>query len=77
MTVIEPNAFFEPMFFERQGKYPALKMERFVVAKAEDMKDIEDNSIDVVVSTLVLCSVDSVEQTLKEVHRIIAPVSIF
>lgn len=74
LTVVEPNAFFEPMFYERQSKFPSLKMERFVLAKAEDMKDIEDGSIDIVVSTLVLCSVESVEKTLSEVERVLAPV---
>ena len=76
LTVVEPNAFFEPNFYERQSKFPALKMEKFIVAKAEDMKEIPDNSFDIVVSTLVLCSVDSVEQTAKEVQRVLAPVNI-
>lgn len=43
---------------------------------AEDMSDVPDNSIDVVVSTLVLCSVRNLELTLKEVQRVLAPVSI-
>ena len=96
LVVVEPNAFFEPMFYENQSKYPHVKMDKFVVGSAENMKDIEDNSVgnlnyillnielfadlktylflDIVVSTLVLCSVASVEQTLKEVHRVLAPV---
>jgi len=49
-------------------------MEKFVLASAEDMKGVEDNSVDVVVSTLVLCSVRSLEKTLQEVHRVLAPV---
>lgn len=73
LSVVEPNAFFEPMFYERQSKYPSLKMERFVLGKAEDMKDIEDGSMDIVVSTLVMCSVQSVEKSLKEIQRVLAP----
>lgn len=73
LMVVEPNAFFEPLFYENQSKYPNVKMDKFVVGSAEDMKDIEDNSVDIVVSTLVLCSVGSVERTLKEVHRVLAP----
>ena len=75
LTVVEPNAYFEPYFYKNQSKHPTVKMEKFVVAPAEDMKDVEDNSVDVVVSTLVLCSVDNVEKTLKEVQRVLAPVS--
>ena len=74
--MVEPNTFFQPMFYERQNKYPSLQMERFVLGKAEDMKDIEDGSIDIVVSTLVLCSVESVEKSLKEIQRVLAPVYI-
>lgn len=35
--------------------------------------DVEDNSIDAVVSTLVLCSVDSLAATLQEVLRVLKP----
>lgn len=49
-------------------------MEKFLLTTAEDMGDIEDNSFDVVVSTLVLCSVSNLQKTLKEVHRVLAPV---
>lgn len=51
-------------------------MDRFLLTSAEDMKEVKDNSIDVVVSTLVLCSVRDVKQTLKEVHRVLATVCI-
>ncbi|EFX73758.1 hypothetical protein DAPPUDRAFT_109556 [Daphnia pulex] len=73
LMVVEPNAFFEPLFFENENKYPDIQMDKFIVSNAEDMKEVEDNSVDIVVSTLVLCSVTSVEQTLKEVHRVLAP----
>lgn len=43
--VVEPNAFFEPMFYENQHKYPDIKMEKFIVSSAEDMKEVGDNSI--------------------------------
>ena len=74
LTVVEPNAFFEPLFYQNQSKHPDIKMEKFVLASAEDMKGVEDDSVDVVVSTLVLCSVRSLEKTLQEVHRVLAPV---
>lgn len=43
--IVEPNAFFEPMFYENQHKYPDIKMEKFIINSAEDMKEIEDNSV--------------------------------
>ena len=72
---MEPNAYFEPLFYERQ-KNTTVKMEKFLLAKAEDMKELEDNSFDIVVSTLVLCSVTDLNATLREIHRVLAPVCI-
>ena len=71
---MEVNPFFEKEFFEKQKDHPHIKMERYVVGSAEDMKDIEDGSIDIVVSTLVLCSVPNVQAALKEIRRVLAPV---
>merc|ERR1712137_1284721 len=73
LTVVEPNPFFESIFYESHTKYPAIQLEKFVLRMAEDMSDVPDNSIDVVVSTLVLCSVRNLELTLKEVQRVLAP----
>jgi len=71
---VEVNPFFEQQFFEQQIKYPDVKMDNFVVGFAEDMKEIEDGSIDIVVSTMVLCSVRSIQNALKEIQRVLAPV---
>ena len=75
LTVIELNPHFEQLFFEKQAQHPHIRMERFVVGSAEDMKDIEDNSFDVVVSTMVLCSVKNVGRVLKEIQRVLVPVN--
>jgi SAM-dependent methyltransferase len=40
---------------------------------AADELKFPDNSFDTVVSTLVLCSVDSPESTLKEIRRVLKP----
>ena len=73
---MEPNAYFEPLFYERK-KNTTVKMEKFLLAKAEDMKELEDNSFDIVVSTLVLCSVTDLNATLREIHRVLAPVCVY
>lgn len=52
-----------------------LEYERFVVAPGEDMKELADSSMDVVVITLVLCSVQSPRRVLQEVYRVLRPVS--
>ncbi|XP_046656753.1 thiol S-methyltransferase METTL7B-like [Daphnia pulicaria] len=73
LTVAEVNPFFQKQFFAQQSQYPHIKMERFIVGFAEDMKDVEDNSVDIVVSTMVLCSVRSIERALKEIQRVLVP----
>lgn len=49
--------------------------EQFVVASGEDLGSFEDESVDVVVCTLVLCSVNNIPQSLREAHRVLRPVS--
>ena len=40
------------------------------------MPMVEDNSVDVVVMTLVLCSVDDVKKCVQEAKRVLVPVSL-
>lgn len=46
-----------------------------MVASGEDLHQIPDGSMDVVVSTLVLCSVGSIQKVLGEVLRVLRQVS--
>ena len=62
-----------------------VNLKKFVVASAEDMScapgklGVEDNSVAAVVCTLVLCSLtdEQTTKTIKEVKRVLMPVSIF
>mmetsp|Transcript_16873 Transcript_16873/g.37967 ORF Transcript_16873/g.37967 Transcript_16873/m.37967 type:complete len:320 (-) Transcript_16873:63-1022(-) len=45
---------------------------KFIPGMAEAI-DMPDESVDIVVGTMVLCSVDSVEKSLREVRRILKP----
>ncbi|KAM3621575.1 uncharacterized protein V6R79_013036 [Siganus canaliculatus] len=67
----DPNPNFRQYLDKAMAENDHLKYERFVVASGEDMGSIEDESVDAVVCTLVLCSVNNVAQTLREVHRIL------
>ncbi|XP_057380511.1 N6-adenosine-methyltransferase TMT1A-like [Daphnia carinata] len=73
LTVVEVNPFFEEQFFKKQVEHPYIIMDRFVVGYAENMKDVPDNSVDVVVSTIMLCSVRSIEGALQEIRRVLVP----
>ncbi|XP_026204919.1 methyltransferase-like protein 7A [Anabas testudineus] len=69
----DPNPHFEKYLKESMEQNDHLTYEKFVVASGEDLGTVEDESVDVVVCTLVLCSVNNIPQTLREVHRILRP----
>ncbi|CAG0921155.1 unnamed protein product [Notodromas monacha] len=73
MTVVDPNPHFQKLFEENKKKFPEIEVSKFIVAAGEDMHEIPDNSVDVVVVTLVLCSVQSQAAFLSEVKRILVP----
>ncbi|CAJ1051110.1 methyltransferase-like protein 7A [Xyrichtys novacula] len=69
----DPNPHFEKYLQRSMDANAHLTYEKFVVARGEDMKQVEDESVDVVVCTLVLCSVRNAVQVLHEVRRILKP----
>lgn len=71
----DPNPNFQKYLKASMDENQQLTYDRFVVASGEDLGSVEDESVDAVVCTLVLCTVDSVPQTLREVQRILRPVS--
>lgn len=73
VTCLDPNPNFEKFLFKSIVQNRHLQFERFVVAAGEDMHQVADGSVDAVVCTLVLCSVDSQEQILREVRRVLRP----
>ena len=46
-----------------------------MIMTGEEMNMVEDNSMDVVVITLVLCSVNDVKKVLEQTKRVLVPVS--
>ncbi|KAM3877859.1 thiol S-methyltransferase TMT1A-like [Diretmus argenteus] len=69
----DPNPHFQKYLQNSMAENDHLTFEKFIIASGEDLGLIEDDSVDVVVSTLVLCSVSNVKQTLQEARRILRP----
>lgn len=67
---IEPNPFMHS-YLRREAERLGLDID--LRRGTAERLDVEDNSIDAVVSTLVLCSVDSLAATLQEVLRVLKP----
>lgn len=70
LTAIEPNQDFVPLAEEAARK---AGMELEVRSGVAERLPFEDNSVDAVVATLVMCSVASVAASLKEVRRVLRP----
>jgi SAM-dependent methyltransferase len=72
---IEPNNF---MFnhLEKEAQKQNIKSIKLTQGYAENLP-FEDDSMDTVVSTHVLCSVKNVEESLREIYRVLKPNSQF
>jgi len=68
---LEPNEEFRP-FIKQQAQQHGLRDFHFVHGHAEDIP-MEDDSVDIVVGTMVMCSVSNVSRALSEVHRVLKP----
>ncbi|KAG3291968.1 methyltransferase like 7A, transcript variant X1 [Ictidomys tridecemlineatus] len=73
VTCVDPNPNFEKFLFKSIAENRHLQFERFLVAAGENMHQVTDSSVDVVVCTTVLCSVENQEQMLREVCRVLRP----
>uniref|UniRef100_A0A3Q2PJK8 Thiol methyltransferase 1A n=1 Tax=Fundulus heteroclitus TaxID=8078 RepID=A0A3Q2PJK8_FUNHE len=67
----DPNRHVEPYLRASMDANEHLTYEKVLVLSGEDMTEVQDESMDVVVCTLVLCSVNNVEKVLQEVRRIL------
>lgn len=72
----DPNPHFRKYLRRSMDANTHLSYGDFLVVPAEDMPAVDDESVDVVVCTLVLCSVKDVPAVLQEVRRILRPVSL-
>lgn len=77
-TVIctDPNPHFHRYLRLSMDANAHLTYGDFMVVSGDNMPEVEDESVDVVVCTLVLCSVRDVQPVLQEVRRILRPVSV-
>lgn len=68
---VEPNSFMHP-YLHQEAERVGLENIELNLSSAEQLM-IENNSIDAVVSTHVLCSVTELDTTLQEIQRILKP----
>ncbi|GIX93618.1 methyltransferase-like protein 7B [Caerostris extrusa] len=71
LTALDKNETFSKYFEDNKKKFPQVTYKEMVSSMAENMEGIEDSSMDVVVCTFVLCSVQDVKAVIKEVKRVL------
>ncbi|XP_069509527.1 thiol S-methyltransferase TMT1A-like [Ambystoma mexicanum] len=67
------NPHFQKFLKKSKAENDHLHFERDLATPGENLSGVSDASVDVVVSTQVLCSATSVEALLKEVLRVLRP----
>ncbi|XP_022084386.1 methyltransferase-like protein 7A [Acanthaster planci] len=75
VIAVEPNKNFASYLEQNVAEhFPRVRLERTVVAFGEDLRGhVDDCSVDAVVITLVLCSVQDVDAVIREVKRVLKP----
>ena len=68
---VEPNPYMHP-YLKKEAQQRELSQIKLLQGTAEDLP-VEENSIDTVVSTHVLCSVKDLDRSLQEIKRILKP----
>ncbi len=56
-------------------QFPGVQLERRLICGAEEMNEVQDESVDVVVATGVFCNIPDVQKALREIIRTLVPVS--
>jgi len=69
----DPNIFCKKYLENHLKGYPNIKLQHYSTSVAENMEDISSESIDCVLSTIVLCSVQNQDKVLREVKRVLKP----
>jgi len=73
LVAVEPNVHHKKYLEANIVKYNNINLKRFVVCGAESMDEIESNSFETVICTIVLCSVNCQVQVLREIKRVLKP----
>eukprot|EP00092_Neocalanus_flemingeri_P003012 GFUD01003221.1.p1 GENE.GFUD01003221.1~~GFUD01003221.1.p1 ORF type:complete len:259 (-),score=78.26 GFUD01003221.1:187-963(-) len=75
VQTVEPNLHFAKYFDENRSKFPKLDIKDIKEGFGEDLSaaGIADESVDAVVMTLVLCSVQDQLKCLEEIKRVLKP----
>ena len=73
LTVVEPNSHCRKYLEKNLKQYENIELENYYVNCGENLKDIESNSVNLIICTFVLCSVTDQAMVLNEIKRVLKP----
>ncbi|XP_077984892.1 thiol S-methyltransferase TMT1A-like [Glandiceps talaboti] len=73
VVAVDPNERYKKYLVNSVKQFRHVRLDQFIAAEGEDMSAIADNSFDVVVSTLVMCSVKEPKAYVDEIKRVLKP----
>ncbi|KAK4309558.1 hypothetical protein Pmani_018821 [Petrolisthes manimaculis] len=73
LIVIDPNPHFVDYYNKNRANYPNIKSENVIVSTGEEMDMVVSDSVDMVVTTAVLCSVTDVTKVVNQIKRVLVP----
>ncbi|GAB6023491.1 hypothetical protein CHUAL_008269 [Chamberlinius hualienensis] len=73
LMIIEPNLHFKHRREDNSNKTENIVVEDTIFTGPEDLSKLEDNSMNAVVATFVMCSAHKINVVLKEIHRVLKP----
>lgn len=77
-TTIEPNEHCNVINVKNQKNWDSkFEFGGIIQGFAEDLSQFPDDTFDAVIETLVLCSVNDVDQSLREIQRVLKPSGTF
>ena len=73
LVALEPDEYYKEYLTQHIKRFHGVSLHQYIIGKAENMEKVPNNSMSCVVSTLVLCSVESIDKTLAEIKRVLRP----
>lgn len=73
LVVVDPNPNFARYYHAHKERFSHIHCEKVITATGERMDMVPDNSVDAVVMTLVLCTIDDPGRILQQIIRVLVP----
>ncbi|KAJ9593717.1 hypothetical protein L9F63_014765 [Diploptera punctata] len=75
LVIVDRNRYLHSYLESNPHLTSSVQIKKVIISSSENLTDVPDNSVDAVVGTFVLCSVTEIDLLLKDIKRVLVPVS--